>query len=137
MTRGLRNNNPGNIRHSKVRYRGETGSADKAFKTFESPAWGYRAMFVVLHTYRVRHGLDTLEKMIARYAPPCENDTGGYLLFVAARAQGSPHEPLDTLSRAVMVAVVGAMSRIENGVDAIASDVEKGWKLFVENMPLH
>ena len=37
--------------------------------------WGYRAMFVLLHTYRVRHGCRTLREMISRYAPPMENHT--------------------------------------------------------------
>ena len=60
LPRGLRNRNPGNIRRSAVRYKGETKSDDAAFKTFASTAWGYRAMFVLLHTYRVRHRIATL-----------------------------------------------------------------------------
>ena len=47
LPRGLRNRNPGNIRRSAVRYKGETKSDDAAFKTFASTAWGYRAMFVL------------------------------------------------------------------------------------------
>ena len=43
LPRGLRNRNPGNIRRSAVRYKGETESDDAAFKTFASTAWGYRA----------------------------------------------------------------------------------------------
>lgn len=75
MTRGLRNRNPGNIRRSKTRYLGEvTPSCDVAFKQFETMAWGYRAMFVLLDSYR-RRGYVTLRQMIARYAPPVENHT--------------------------------------------------------------
>lgn len=71
MSRGLSNCNPGNIRQSKVRYKGEVQpSRDPAFKQFESLAWGYRAVFVLLHTYRVRHGLRTVRGMISRWAPP-------------------------------------------------------------------
>lgn len=132
MSRGLRNCNPGNIRRSGVRYRGEvTPSRDAAFKQFESMAWGYRAMFVVLHTYRVRYGLDTPEKMIGRYAPPSENDTGAYVAAVAARAGVAPREPVDTLARAPMTAIVAAMSRVENGVDAVDEEVAAGWELFM------
>ena len=73
MSRGLSNCNPGNIRQSKVRYKGEVQpSWDPAFKQFESLAWGYRAVFVLLHTYRVRHGLRTVRGMISRWAPPVE-----------------------------------------------------------------
>jgi hypothetical protein len=39
MSRGLQNCNPGNIRQSKVRYKGEVRpSRDSAFKQFESLA---------------------------------------------------------------------------------------------------
>ena len=73
MSRGLANCNPGNIRQSKVRYKGEVRpSRDPAFKQFESLAWGYRAIFVLLHTYRVRHGLRSIREMISRWAPPSE-----------------------------------------------------------------
>lgn len=70
LPRGLRNRNPGNIRRSSVRYKGETEGSDTAFKTFRTMAWGYRAMFVLLHTYRVRHGIATLRGMIARWLRP-------------------------------------------------------------------
>ena len=76
LPRGLRNRNPGNIRRSAVRYKGETKSDDAAFKTFASTAWGYRAMFVLLHTYRVRHRIATLRGMIARWAPICAPSSG-------------------------------------------------------------
>jgi len=71
MSRGLKNCNAGNIRRSRGRYKGEVvPSRDPAFKQFESLAWGYRAIFVLLHTYRTRHGLRTIAEMIARWAPP-------------------------------------------------------------------
>ena len=65
-SRGLRNNNPGNIRRSATRYRGEVESNDTAFKSFESMPMGYRAMFVLLHTYNIKHGLRSIAEMIAR-----------------------------------------------------------------------
>ncbi len=41
MSRGLQNCNPGNIRQSKVRYKGEVRpSRDPAFKQFESLCMG-------------------------------------------------------------------------------------------------
>ena len=96
LPRGLRNRNPGNIRRSAVRYKGETESDDAAFKTFASTAWGYRAMFVLLHTYRVRHRIATLRGMIARWAPPSENDTGAYLRTVVRRSGVDPDAEIDT-----------------------------------------
>ena len=84
MSRGLSNRNPGNIRQSAVRYKGEVRpSRDPAFKQFESMPWGYRAIFVLLDTYRIRHGLDTIRGMISRWAPPSENHTEIYIRAVA------------------------------------------------------
>ena len=111
LPRGLRNRNPGNIRRSAVRYKGETESDDAAFKTFASTAWGYRAMFVLLHTYRVRHRIATLRGMIARWAPPSENDTGAYL-------------------RPTMTRIAAAMARVENGVEPDEAEIAEGWRLF-------
>ena len=63
MTRGLRNNNPGNIRKDGTHWKGEVEpSRDAAFKQFESMAWGYRAMFKCLNTYSRKYGLDTIRK---------------------------------------------------------------------------
>lgn len=132
MSRGLRNNNPGNIRLSGVTYKGEvTPSRDRAFKTFESAAWGYRAMFMLLHTYEVKHGITTLRGMISRWAPPSENDTESYIKAVAQRAGITPDTRLHTMLRGDMVPVVAAMSRVENGVNAVMGDVNEGWNLYI------
>ena len=130
LPRGLRNRNPGNIRRSAVRYKGETESDDAAFKTFASTAWGYRAMFVLLHTYRVRHRIATLRGMIARWAPPSENHTEAYIRAVAADTGIDPDEPLDTLDPATMIPLAAAISRVENGTAADRGEIERGWALF-------
>jgi hypothetical protein len=135
MSRGLRNFNPGNIRQSTTTYLGEVKpSRDRAFKQFSTMAWGYRAMFVLLHTYR-RNGYRTLRQMIARYAPPVENHTENYIASVARWAGVFDNVELDTLDPAEMIPVVSAMSRMENGVQAVDADVREGWRLFVVHKP--
>lgn len=130
LPRGLRNCNPGNIRRSAVRYLGEVEGTDPQFKSFVAAEWGYRAMFVLLHTYRRRHGCRTLAAAIARYAPPSENFTAAYVRRVADLAHLDPEAELDTLSPAVMIPVVGAMSQVENGRPADMAAVRAGWELF-------
>lgn len=93
-------------------------------------AWGYRAMFVLLHTYRIRYGCRTLRQMINRYAPPSENHTENYIRAVATAAKVSPDQPLDTKSRETMVPIVSAMSVVENGAPARLEEVTAGWELF-------
>lgn len=76
MTRSERNNNPGNIRLTGDRWRGQVlPPPDRGFVTFAEPKWGYRALFVILEGYMIRHGLVTIRGIIGRYAPPSENAT--------------------------------------------------------------
>ena len=134
MARGLNNRNPGNIRQSKGRYKGEVRpSRDPAFKQFETMAWGYRAIFVLLHTYRTRHGLRTIAAMIARWAPPSENKTERYIRTVSRRSGIPADRPLDTRDRRTMIPIAAAISFVENGTAADMHDVEKGWELFADS----
>jgi hypothetical protein len=132
MSRGLRNNNPGNIRLGSARFLGEKEqSSDSAFRQFKSIEWGYRAMFVLLRTYVVRHKCCTLRQIINRYAPPVENHTNSYIRRVADATHLSPDEPVSITDGAMMMAIVAAMSEVENGVKANMADVKRGWELFI------
>lgn len=131
MSRGLTNCNPGNIRQSKTRYKGERHpSRDSEFKEFESLAYGYRAMFVLLDTYSRRYGLCTIRQMLNRYAPPSENFTEGYIRFVSEKTGIAPDEIVNSRAARDMVPIVAAMSQIENGIPAVMADVHRGWELF-------
>lgn len=132
MSRGLRNCNPGNIRRSATRYVGEVSpSRDAEFKEFETMAYGYRAMFVLIDSYRRRYGLNTIRSIISRYAPLTENFTEGYVRFITRRTGIAAEEKIDTRSAKDMIPIVAAMSEIENGVAANMTDVEAGWELFI------
>ena len=133
QSRGLRNRNPGNIRLGSVRYRGEVESSDTQFRQFESMAMGYRAMFVLLHTYRIKYGLRTVAQMIERYAPSSENNTTAYIRSVVLLSGIDAEKLIDTTRAEVMVPVVSAMSRVENGVSAVSAEVMTGWRLFEED----
>ena len=133
VSRGLRNCNPGNIRRSRVHFKGEViPSRDASFKEFSSMAYGYRAMFVLLDSYRRRYGLGNIRAMIERYAPPTENFTDGYVRFISRRTGIDPDTDVDTRSPRDMIPVVAAMSEIENGVAPVMTDVEAGWELFMQ-----
>lgn len=136
--RGLRNNNPGNIRQSSVRYSGEVPqSIDAAFKQFESIEYGYRAMFVLIYTYQRKYGLNTIADIIARYAPATENHTQKYIDAVSDWSGVSPTSHITTTNGDIMIPVVAAMSRVENGEEAVMAEVEKGWQLFIRDYRNH
>lgn len=133
-SRGIRNRNPGNIRRSGGHYKGEVvPSGDSEFKQFETMAWGYRAMFVLLDGYARRHGRNTIRTMIERYAPSFENHTQVYIDTVSRLSGIGCDEVIDTCSHDQMVPIVAAMSRVENGVVANMSEVEQGWTLYMQH----
>lgn len=136
LPRGLRNNNPGNIRISKTKYLGEVQpSQDSAFKQFQSIDYGYRAMFVLLEHYYKKRSLKTIRQIISRYAPPIENNTEGYIQQVASICFRSADEEIDITNKDEMVLIVSAMSRVENGCIANVDDVLRGWNLYQRYRP--
>ena len=134
--RGIRNCNPCNIRISNTRYLGEVvPSQDRSFKQFENMAYGYRAVFVCLHSYYKKRGLKTIRQMINRWAPPCENDTGSYVRHVSEATLHNPDTIIDIDDRSTMVMMVAAMSKVENGIPANIDDIVAGWELYKKHKP--
>ena len=131
VSRGLRNNNPGNIRNSSTVWQGEvTPSKDKSFKQFSSMAYGYRALIKLLQNYQKLYGLKTVAEMIARWAPPVENNTAGYISRVCKEMQVPSTHVVNVSDKATMCAMAAAISLVENGVPAVMEDVHKGWDLL-------
>jgi hypothetical protein len=131
IPRGLRNNNPLNIRHSVDSFQGEIKGTDSAFKTFISMAYGYRAAFVILHTYFLR-GLNTIEKIVTRWAPPNENNTAGYIANVEKWSGVSRHKVLTLADGVDYRNIAAAMCRAENGQAANMADVTTGFNLQIK-----
>lgn len=131
-TRGLRNNNPGNIRHNSLKYDGETVSEDKAFKKFVSMPYGYRAIFVILYTYSKKYGLNRLGQLIDRWAPPVENDTKAYIRHVEQISGLKESDVVNFDNPGHMKGIVNGISRHENGVSAKPIDVNHGWELYAK-----
>jgi len=126
--RGLRNNNPLNIRHSADIFQGEIIGADKAFKTFSSMPYGYRAAFITLATY-LSKGCNTIEKIVTRWAPPIENNTGAYIANVERWSGISKTKALTAADGAYYIQIVSVMSFIENGIAADIEEVRAGFNL--------
>lgn len=118
QTRGIRNHNPGNIERRGDPWQGmaEDQSADPRFIVFREAKWGIRALARVLITYQDRHGLDTVEGIINRWAPPGENKTGAYVAAVARRMGVGRTEKLDLQDYRTLRPLVEAIIHHENGV---------------------
>ena len=130
MTRSERNNNPGNIRLTGDRWRGQVlPPPDRGFVTFTEPKWGYRALFVVLEGYMLRHGLRTIREIIGRYAPPTENSTRSDIRSVCRATGWGPDDPLDPCGR-VMQDLARAITLVEGGKPADEKALREGYALY-------
>lgn len=115
--RGIRNNNPGNIRHSGSAWLGKSATqTDPEFVQFDSPHFGIRALSRVLRNYTRLHGINTLRGAISRWAPSVENPTAAYIDNMVRWSGLGADEPISFDSEAVLLAVVPGIIRMENGV---------------------
>jgi hypothetical protein len=65
--------------------------------------------------YQRRYGLDTIEQMINRYAPPTENITSAYVLHIAEAVGVAPDEPVNVAQFDIAAPMITAMIWHENG----------------------
>lgn len=140
MTRGLRNNNPLNIRHSKDQWQGAaTTQTDPAFVQFKSMAYGYRAAWKTLDTYCLTFRRErkpyNVRTIIARWAPPAENDTGAYVRTVVKLSGLGGNENIprprrrrnfERLQRTALL--IAAMTCVECGITWRQVDWEAIWQ---------
>lgn len=121
MARGIRNNNPGNIRHGGSRWQGMSATqSDTEYVQFDDPVYGIRALAKLLKNYQSRHGLNTINEIINRWAPPSENITGAYVANVA-RIVGVDRDQQITVTD-YLPGLVTAIITHENGSQPYTSD---------------
>jgi hypothetical protein len=116
--RGIRNNNPGNIRKgSKKIWNGEVWpSQDASFSQFMTMAWGVRALLIDL-TNKHKQGLRNVQSIIYKYAPPTENYSAVYAKFVADQMGLTVLQPF-AMTEANLLKFAKAVARFENGTAA-------------------
>lgn len=142
--RGLRNNNPLNIRNGVSRWKGmEEQEEEKEFVCFLTLSMGYRAAWILLRNYRQRllnEGKSyTLGNIIERWAPPEDgNDSKAYvrnvLRLCAGKVAGRQPLPLPDTDegKPIFTEIIAAMTCVENGISMDQVDrgsIEKGWQL--------
>lgn len=139
LPRGIRNNNPLNIRKG-ARWRGLRDFAtDKEFCEFQTMAFGFRAAFRTLITYYTKHDCKTLEKIINRWAPRSENNTFAYIQHVKmcakiSYASSQLPDPRLKFNWPTWRRIIMAMASIENGMGTselqkYEADLGKGMKM--------
>lgn len=127
--RGLRNNNPLNIRIGN-RWKGEVDNpTDTQFEQFKEMKWGVRAAFIILGNYMERYNLRTIPEIVTRWAPKSENDTLNYIKLVSKCSGFDTSYRFDWHRQDEMVSLFVAMCVVENGCPIDVQDVVAGYEL--------
>lgn len=136
IARCIRNNNPLNIRRGTARWKGMSKREDdEDFEQFETMAYGWRAAFILLgRTYYEKYHLNTIQKIISRWAPACENKTDAYMMYVSINVGINECDPLPSpkLAPAIWMRIAWAMFEVEAGRKAANDPTNK--ELFFQSM---
>jgi len=117
LTRGVRNNNPGNIKKSFNSWLGKIKSTDPEFEQFNSIIMGLRACMINLRTYYNKYGLNTIRKIINRWAPGSENNTEKYISSVAGFMSLGSNAQLNLNDKSTLIQLTKAIVKHECSPD--------------------
>jgi hypothetical protein len=121
--RGIRNHNPGNIRHGRAAWAGMAATQpDSQFVVFRDAVSGLRALMLLLLNYYRKFGLDSVESILNRFAPPHENATDHYIAAITQRMHVTRRHRLDLEREEVLVSLARAIVLYENGKPETGAD---------------
>lgn len=129
LPRGIRNNNPLNIRIGNAWVGEVEHPTDNQFEQFTSMVYGLRAGFIILRRYIERYHINTIEGIISRWAPNNENNTGRYILAVSSMMGISPSTEISFGDEWSMCSLVAAMVIVECGRDVDAQEILAGYRM--------
>ena len=154
--RGIRNNNPLNIRRSGDKWQGQInattpnpsfpegkgtitenissprGGREGVFCQFSTMEYGWRAAFVILcKTYYNKYKLRTIRDIVSRWAPAKENNTAAYIRHVSDYTGIGPDRVLSSPQECPTdwLLIGYAMAVVENGKALPAVPMLKGFSL--------
>lgn len=132
LPRGLRNNNPLNIRISSTPWLGKVAdNTDGAFEQFTSMEYGLRAALVNIRTYIRRDHKETIEDIVSRWAPAADgNDVRNYIAIVSEKSNVPATYHLCYNDRDRLTRIVWAMAFVECGQEISLAKVERAWAIL-------
>ena len=114
-TRGFRNNNPTNIKHSRDIFKGEVNTkADPIFKRFVNMKYGIRAAFCILTTY-FSNGYDTPALIAGRWIEEKGIILENYTNKIAAAFGSKPNYKIEVCKENFIEIVAGMVFQENNG----------------------
>lgn len=127
--RGIRNNNPLNIRIGNTWLGESANPVDQEFEEFVSMEYGLRAAFLILRRYIRRYKKNTVTSIVSTWAPHNENNTLRYIDTVCHKTGLEPTQPIDYEDGVTMCKLVAAMAFVECGQPINIKTIEKAYQM--------
>lgn len=127
--RGIRNNNPLNIRIGNTWLGERDHPTDQEFEEFVTMEYGLRAAFLILRRYIRRYKKNTVTSIVSTWAPSSENNTIKYIDTVCAKTGLLPDQPIDYEDNCTMCKLVDAMAFVECGQHVDMKKIEKAYAM--------
>ena len=134
LPRGIRNNNPGNIRIANNNWQGKvpvSENTDGDFEQFYKMEMGVRALTKLGWTYLRQNPNHTILSFIEKYAPNNENNSLAYAETVASRLGVSIEHSVNDIYTDVsnQYLFILAIIRHENGIAFDNQEISDGVEL--------
>lgn len=113
-SRGVRNNNPGNLNYVGQAGATKEGGQNGRFAVFETMQHGIAALYKQLQLYFSR-GKDTIREIINTYAPSSENNTEAYISAIVRKLGKGADEILNSSDTETMFNLMRGIIDHENG----------------------
>lgn len=119
ISRGLRNNNPGNLIRTSIKWQGKVSESQnqdtgRKFEQFINLTFGIRAMLKDLIN-DINKGKNTVTKLIKEYAPPTENNTKAYIDAVCKTIGVKPNDTIKFVNEDFLLQIARAIFKVELG----------------------
>lgn len=128
LPRGVRNNNPLNIRKNQYLWAGEVPreqATDKDFKQFFDVKHGWKGAYNLLRASYIAKGQNTIETIVNKWAPPNENNTIVYIQRVEATTGINRKSIINKDDKPKIAKILAAMATVETGKIYKESEVLK------------
>lgn len=130
--RAIRNNNPGNLVFTKIKWQGKIPkhqNKDRRFEMFITPEHGIRAMIKDLK-HDIEKGNNNVPKLIEEYSPRFENNTDEYIEAVCKDLGVSKTAELLPTKNTLRLLVI-SVCRVETGGNYISNGLfEKAYAMI-------
>lgn len=127
--RGLRNNNPLNIKIGNTWLGEVTNPIDPTFEQFVSLRYGLRAAFIILRRYVRHYNRKTIRAIISSWAPEVEPLLQAYINNVVKFTGIDPDVEIDYADKETMCKIVSAMARVECGQAISDDEIHKAYDI--------